>query len=85
MCPVECFHYDDQMIYIDPDVCIDCGGCVPACPVNAIYDEFNLPEPMRHWVSINRQKSKELPTMTEPADPLPTAEQRRTELELALS
>jgi NAD-dependent dihydropyrimidine dehydrogenase PreA subunit len=24
-------------LYIDPDTCIDCGACVPECPVDAIY------------------------------------------------
>ncbi|MCA9705965.1 MAG: 4Fe-4S binding protein [Myxococcales bacterium] len=32
VCPVECFHGDDTMLYIDPDECIDCGACVPARP-----------------------------------------------------
>ena len=27
------------MLYIHPEECIDCGACVPACPVAAIYDE----------------------------------------------
>jgi ferredoxin len=26
------------MLYIHPVECIDCGACVPACPVAAIYD-----------------------------------------------
>ena len=26
------------MLYIHPEECIDCGACVPACPVSAIYD-----------------------------------------------
>ena len=25
------------MLYIHPDECIDCGACVPACPVEAIF------------------------------------------------
>ena len=25
-------------LYINPDECIDCGACVPECPVDAIYD-----------------------------------------------
>ena len=24
-------------LYIDPSECIDCGACVPECPVKAIY------------------------------------------------
>jgi ferredoxin len=26
------------MLYIHPEECIDCGACVPACPVAAIYE-----------------------------------------------
>jgi ferredoxin len=26
------------MLFIHPEECIDCGACVPACPVSAIYD-----------------------------------------------
>jgi ferredoxin len=26
-----------KQLYIDPDVCIDCGACVQECPVDAIY------------------------------------------------
>jgi ferredoxin--NADP+ reductase len=28
--------------YIDPDTCIDCGACVPECPVDAIRPEEDL-------------------------------------------
>ena len=28
----------DKMLYINPDECIDCGACLPECPVDAIYD-----------------------------------------------
>lgn len=46
VCPVNCIHprKDEPeyattlMLYIHPDECIDCGACVPACPVAAIYD-----------------------------------------------
>lgn len=26
-----------KQLYINPDVCIDCGACEPECPVDAIY------------------------------------------------
>jgi ferredoxin len=26
------------MLYINPDECIDCGACLPECPVSAIYE-----------------------------------------------
>jgi ferredoxin len=46
VCPVDCIHprkdegeFDRaSMLYIHPEECIDCGACVPACPVAAIYD-----------------------------------------------
>jgi len=46
VCPVDCIHprkdepefAQATMLYIHPDECIDCGACVPACPVAAIYD-----------------------------------------------
>ncbi len=39
VCPVDCFHEGDDMLVIDPDVCIDCGVCVPECPVDAISSD----------------------------------------------
>lgn len=29
---------DTDMLYINPDECIDCGACLPECPVDAIFD-----------------------------------------------
>ena len=26
-----------KQLYINPDVCINCGACIPECPVDAIY------------------------------------------------
>jgi ferredoxin len=49
VCPVDCIHprKDEPefetatMLYIHPEECIDCGACVPACPVSAIYDSLD--------------------------------------------
>jgi len=82
VCPVECFHGDDEMLYIDPDECIDCGACVPECPVEAIYDESELPQALMQWTDINAEKAPDLPCVTEMGEPLPTAENRRRELGL---
>jgi ferredoxin len=46
VCPVDCIHFEkgvDRKLYIDPDECIDCGACEPACPVSAIFAEDDLP------------------------------------------
>ena len=80
VCPVECFHGDDKMLYIDPDECIDCGACVPECPVEAIYDETELPENMQEWKAKNADLAKGLPVINEKGTPLPDAESRKKEL-----
>ncbi len=80
VCPVDCFHADEDMLYIDPDECIDCGACVPECPVEAIYDETQLPEEQEEWIALNAERSKSLPVINETQEPLPTAEARKKEL-----
>jgi ferredoxin len=80
VCPVDCFHGDAEMLYIDPDECIDCGACVPECPVQAIYDEADLPADKQAWIALNAEKAKGLPVVNEKGDPLPTAEARKKEL-----
>ena len=56
VCPVDCIHYEegtDRMDYIDPDECIDCGACEPACPVSAIFAEDDVPEDQEIFKEIN--------------------------------
>ncbi|WP_029889951.1 indolepyruvate ferredoxin oxidoreductase subunit alpha [Polycyclovorans algicola] len=79
-CPVACFRGDDEMLYIDPDTCIDCGACVPACPVQAIQEAFDLPPDQEHWIARNAQQAGRLPVVRQTGTPLPTAEARRAEL-----
>ena len=31
------FNPEGLQLYIDPDECIDCDACIPACPPDAIY------------------------------------------------
>lgn len=47
VCPVECIYEGGRKLYINPDECIDCGVCVPTCPVEAIHpvDEFPAEDP----------------------------------------
>jgi ferredoxin--NADP+ reductase len=62
ICPVNCirpgpadddFTHAEQM-YIDPHTCINCGACVQACPVLAIYEEGCLPPKWQHYAQVNR-------------------------------
>lgn len=40
-------------LYIDPSDCIDCGMCAPECPVDAIFEEGDLPPKWAHYREIN--------------------------------
>ena len=80
VCPVDCFHADDDMLYIDPAECIDCGACVPECPVEAIYDETQVPENQKHWTAINAERGASLPVINVQVDPLPGAQERKEKM-----
>lgn len=65
VCPSECFHEGEQMLYIDPVACIDCEACVAECPVEAIYHEDNVPEPWRPFIRLNEEMSRQCPSIVE--------------------
>jgi NAD-dependent dihydropyrimidine dehydrogenase PreA subunit len=52
-CPVDCTYEGGRSLYIHPDECVDCGACEPVCPVEAIYYEDDLPEPLRMYTEEN--------------------------------
>jgi ferredoxin len=56
VCPCECFYQDEQMLYIDPEHCIDCGACVPECPVEAIFAEANVPAQWAPFIELNAER-----------------------------
>jgi ferredoxin len=60
VCPTECFYQDEEMLYIDPEHCIDCGACVPECPVEAIFAEDAVPAQWTSYVQLNRDRTREL-------------------------
>ena len=41
------------MLYINPEECIDCGACEPACPVTAIFSEDDVPEKWKKYTVTN--------------------------------
>ena len=61
VCPVDCIHPkkdedgfgEATMLFIDPNTCIQCGNCEPACPVKAIFTEETIPEKWKHYQQIN--------------------------------
>ncbi len=75
VCPVECFWEieDPAMLVIDPETCIDCGLCIPECPVHAIYTEEEVPEPYAEWTQKNADLFSAGTNITEKKDALPDA------------
>jgi ferredoxin len=53
VCPVDCIHEGEDQLYINPDECIECAACEPACPVNAIYLDVDVPEQWRDYIQKN--------------------------------
>jgi ferredoxin len=65
VCPVEWIHpmqsedRDGVQLFIHPEKCIDCGACVPVCPVSAIFSEDDIPN---RWLGYT-QKNKDYFTL----------------------
>ncbi|MFA5088082.1 MAG: 4Fe-4S dicluster domain-containing protein [Candidatus Omnitrophota bacterium] len=70
VCPVEAFREDKEMLVIDPEVCIDCGACIPECPVQAIYMQDEVPAKWKNFIALNAEKAKVLPVITDKKKPL---------------
>ncbi|MEN8706862.1 MAG: FAD-dependent oxidoreductase [Nocardioides marinisabuli] len=60
-CPVNCIHpapgepgfATAEMLYVDPDGCVDCGACATACPVDAIKPHTALGDDELAYLDIN--------------------------------
>jgi len=60
-CPVDCilaFRGDSNrefpnQLYIDPDTCINCGICEPACPWEAIFEAQDVPDVFKDDIALN--------------------------------
>ncbi len=75
VCPVDCFRVGPNMLVIDPDECIDCGVCIPECPVEAIVAEEDVPASQEQFTELNADLAKIWPAITRTQDPLPDAEE----------
>jgi len=81
VCPVECFHEGPDFLVIDPAACIDCGVCIPECPVEAIVDAKDLPPEQHEYLELNAQLAARWPLILESRDPLPDADAWAGQLE----
>jgi ferredoxin len=51
--PERATRFPGIQMFIDPDVCIDCGACVSECPVSAIYLDDDVPTEHRDDIARN--------------------------------
>ncbi len=65
VCPTECFHEGDDMLYIDPESCIDCEACASECPVTAIYHDDQVPVQWQSYIALNAEGAKKFPVILE--------------------
>jgi ferredoxin len=70
VCPCDCFHEGEQMLFIDPDHCVDCDACLPECPVEAIFYEEDVAEAWRDFIALNAEMAAVCPPIVERKEPL---------------
>jgi ferredoxin len=68
---VDCFYEGPNFLAINPSECIDCGVCVPECPVDAIVADNNKDIDVVFWTDLNRRLANSWPVITKKKDPLP--------------
>jgi ferredoxin len=67
VCPVDCFYEGENMLVIHPDECIDCGVCVPECPVEAIRPDTELG--LEQWLKLNAEYARKWPNIVDKGMP----------------
>lgn len=60
VCPVDCIYEGDDMVYIHPDECIDCGLCEPECPVTAIFVDSDVPPIWKNYIEKNKEMAEKI-------------------------
>lgn len=74
VCPVDCFYEGPNFLVINPDECIDCGVCVPECPIDAIVPDTDKDIDVKFWTELNQRLSLKWNNITTKTSPLPDAE-----------
>lgn len=60
VCPVDCIYEGEDMLFINPDECIDCGLCEPECPVTAIFVDTDVPGSWKDYIDKNAVEGRRL-------------------------
>lgn len=72
VCPVDCFYEGENTLVINPDECIDCGVCVPECPIDAIFMDSDPKG--EEFLELNRKYSDgKWPNITHKKPAMPDA------------
>jgi ferredoxin len=74
VCPVDAFREGKNMLVIDPDDCIDCGLCIPECPVNAICAGDEVPANQVRYFEMNAELARHWPEITHRKPAMPDAD-----------
>ena len=61
VCPCDCIHPTageegfaaSEMLFIDPEHCIDCNLCTGECPVQAIFQDNDVPAEWQDFIERN--------------------------------
>src|SRR5689334_21625485 len=70
VCPTDCFHEGEQMLYIEPDICVDCEACASVCPTGAPFHEDDVPAEWREFIRLNAEMAAVTPSITVKKAPL---------------
>lgn len=74
VCPTDALREGSNFLAIDPDDCIDCGVCVPECPVVAIFSEDGVPEDQEVFINMNSELARKWKVIMRTKLPLPDAD-----------
>jgi ferredoxin len=63
VCPMDCIHptkdeagfEEAEMLFINPELCIDCDLCAAECPASAIFPQDDVPSEWRDFIRRNAE------------------------------
>jgi ferredoxin len=69
VCPVDCIYptpsdsgfTNADQLFIDPEICTECGLCADECPVSAIFQDSDLPPQWASFIAKNAEHFKPQP------------------------